>query len=453
MTKPAPLHVVGAAVVERGRCLVAQRGPAMSLAGSWEFPGGKVEAKETPRRALAREVREELALEIDVGPWIGRGESSVGGREIVLDVYHASLVEGEPHPKEHAETRWIEAEEIARLDWAEADRPVLPILKRVLDRGLEDRALPGAIPIVSVDWGKETKKRAVYTALPKASGWVVERPLPPSNGWSLEEALELAVRVAEPSEASALVAIDAVIGLPVGHGLQTGVAGFPEAMSWLDRQGALASSITNPGKWRPESPFFAVNAGEGGLTRYAEQAGGRAVLYRQCDRVTGGNPVFVTSGIPGSVGSGSAALWREILAARRSGRRSFRLWPFEVELDEAPEYGVPVIAESYPRACYGVALAPSLPASPRSLAKTNPRERRARLDELTSAVWVREAAVELGGLEMADANEDDFDALMQAAGLVRMVKQPLRVSSCAARAAASSRLAVARGRHCCACAR
>jgi 8-oxo-dGTP diphosphatase len=106
----------------------------MSLAGSWEFPGGKVEANETPRSALAREIHEELGLEIDVGPWIGRGESIVGGREIVLDVYSASLIQGEPHPKEHAETRWIETHEIEGLDWAEADRPVLPILKRVLGR-------------------------------------------------------------------------------------------------------------------------------------------------------------------------------------------------------------------------------------------------------------------------------------------------------------------------------
>lgn len=95
----------------------------MSLPGSWEFPGGKIETREEPRSALAREIREELALTIDVGPWIGRGESIIGGREIVLDVYYASLVQGEPHPKEHAETRWIDTNEIDGLDWAEADRP------------------------------------------------------------------------------------------------------------------------------------------------------------------------------------------------------------------------------------------------------------------------------------------------------------------------------------------
>jgi 8-oxo-dGTP diphosphatase len=77
----------------------------MSLAGSWEFPGGKVEPDESSGSALIRELREELGLEVDVGPWIGRGESIVGDREIMLDVYYASLIRGEPHPMEHSEAR------------------------------------------------------------------------------------------------------------------------------------------------------------------------------------------------------------------------------------------------------------------------------------------------------------------------------------------------------------
>jgi hypothetical protein len=172
-----------------------------------------------------------------------------------------------------------------------------------------------------------------------------------------------------------------------------------------------------------------VNAGEGGLNRYAEQAGGRAVLYRECERVTGGNPVFATSGITGSVGNGSVALWGEILSARRSGSHEFRLWPFEVELDEVPGSGVLEIAESYPRACYAVALAPSLPSQPRALSKTDPDERRVRLKEPSSASWLSDKAVELDGLEWAKAGEDDFDALMQAAALVRMVDSEIPLSS------------------------
>jgi mutator protein MutT len=57
---PATLHVVGAAIARGETCLVARRGPSMSLAGKWEFPGGKVEVGESAPDALAREILEEL---------------------------------------------------------------------------------------------------------------------------------------------------------------------------------------------------------------------------------------------------------------------------------------------------------------------------------------------------------------------------------------------------------
>ena len=72
---------------------------------------------------------------------------------------------------------------------------------------------------------------------------------------------------------------------------------------------------------------------------------------------------------------------------------------------------------------------PPCRVSPSGLAKTNPDERRARLKELIDAPWVRERGVELDGLDQADAGEDDFDALMQAAALVRMVDSKIPLSS------------------------
>ncbi len=121
----AEIHVVGAAIVRSGRCLTAQRGERMALAGKWEFPGGKVEAGEAPADALAREVHEELGLRIAVGPLLGTGRD----RDVRLDVYLASLLGGELRLLEHAAIRWIAAADIDTLDWAEADRPLLPILR------------------------------------------------------------------------------------------------------------------------------------------------------------------------------------------------------------------------------------------------------------------------------------------------------------------------------------
>lgn len=60
------INVVGAAIVTNGTVLCAQRGPGKSLAGYWEFPGGKIEPHETARQALHREIEEELLCEVEV---------------------------------------------------------------------------------------------------------------------------------------------------------------------------------------------------------------------------------------------------------------------------------------------------------------------------------------------------------------------------------------------------
>ena len=104
------IHVVGAAIIEGNKCLVAQRGPGMSLAGKWEFPGGKPEDGETPEAALARELLEELGATATIGEWVGRGESLVGEKRIVLDVYLAEIKNGaDLHSTEHSDLRWVDA--------------------------------------------------------------------------------------------------------------------------------------------------------------------------------------------------------------------------------------------------------------------------------------------------------------------------------------------------------
>jgi UPF0271 protein len=126
------LHVVGAAIVERGRVLLARRGARMSLAGKWEFPGGKVEPGEPPRVALAREVAEELGLAVEVGDRLGRGTAIDSGRRIVLEVFEARQTGGLLRLHEHEEHRWFGAAELASLNWPDADLPILPALSRRL---------------------------------------------------------------------------------------------------------------------------------------------------------------------------------------------------------------------------------------------------------------------------------------------------------------------------------
>jgi 8-oxo-dGTP diphosphatase len=129
------IHVVGAAIIKDGKCLVAQRAPGMSLAGKWEFPGGKPENGETPEAALARELHEEMGANTDIGKWVGRGESMVGNTRIVLDVYVGQL--GNSHElraHEHSELRWVDAEELASLDWPDADIPIIPLVQELMRR-------------------------------------------------------------------------------------------------------------------------------------------------------------------------------------------------------------------------------------------------------------------------------------------------------------------------------
>lgn len=129
-----PLHVVGAAIIDdRGRCLAAQRGTTLSSAGRWELPGGKVEAGEAPAAALAREIREELGIEIAVGELIGRGTAEGTRHRVVLDVYAATAISGRMALREHAAVRWLAPEELESVDWADADRPVLPALRLLLE--------------------------------------------------------------------------------------------------------------------------------------------------------------------------------------------------------------------------------------------------------------------------------------------------------------------------------
>ncbi|MBX2796262.1 MAG: 5-formyltetrahydrofolate cyclo-ligase [Myxococcales bacterium] len=130
--RPRAVRVVAAAWVRDGRVLAAQRstGP---LAGKWELPGGKVEPGETDRDALARELREELAVQVEVKGRLGTTVHDGDGRRIELVAY---LVEAPPPtrpvPTEHAQLRWLSAAELTSVDWAPADIPLLEGVRPLL---------------------------------------------------------------------------------------------------------------------------------------------------------------------------------------------------------------------------------------------------------------------------------------------------------------------------------
>ncbi|KAA8825893.1 (deoxy)nucleoside triphosphate pyrophosphohydrolase [Bifidobacterium reuteri] len=122
------INVVGAAIVKDGTVLCAQRGHGKSLAGYWEFPGGKIEPHETAREALHREIEEELLCEVDVADEICTSEYRYDFGTVRLTTFVCHLTSGTPRLTEHTDIRWLEPSAMPELNWAPVDREAVCIL-------------------------------------------------------------------------------------------------------------------------------------------------------------------------------------------------------------------------------------------------------------------------------------------------------------------------------------
>ena len=126
--RPLPLVLVVAAVVVRGgRVLLSRRPEGKHLAGLWEFPGGKVEEGETPEAALAREVREELGLEIDTPSPYAFVHHEYPEKRILMLAYRCDA-RGEPADA-GLEWRWQPLAELDAAAMPPADVPIVNALR------------------------------------------------------------------------------------------------------------------------------------------------------------------------------------------------------------------------------------------------------------------------------------------------------------------------------------
>lgn len=123
------IYVVGEVIVSEGSILCARRGPGGFLAQKWEFPGGKIEAGETPREALEREIEEELCCTVQVVSEVTttRHEDEFG--IVNLSTFWCELVAGTPQLTEHSAVEWLPPEELKSLDWAPADVPAVNLVR------------------------------------------------------------------------------------------------------------------------------------------------------------------------------------------------------------------------------------------------------------------------------------------------------------------------------------
>lgn len=134
MTKPILLVVAAALVDIDGRVLIAERPEGRSMAGLWEFPGGKVADGETPEAALVRELKEELSIDVCdtcLAPFTFASHA-YEKFHLLMPLYLCRKWEGEIAPREGQAVRWVRAARLADYPMPPADVPLIAMLYDLL---------------------------------------------------------------------------------------------------------------------------------------------------------------------------------------------------------------------------------------------------------------------------------------------------------------------------------
>lgn len=114
------IRVVAAVIKNENKIFATARGYG-EFKGQWEFPGGKIEAGETPQEAFVREIKEELETTIQVGDLIDTIEHDYPTFHLSMDCYWCDVVEGELKLLEAESARWLSKEELYDVKWLPAD--------------------------------------------------------------------------------------------------------------------------------------------------------------------------------------------------------------------------------------------------------------------------------------------------------------------------------------------
>ena len=123
------IRVVAAVIRDNDRIFATQRGYG-NYKGWWEFPGGKIEAGETPQEALTREIREELDTLVEVGDLIACVEYDYPEFHLSMDCFWCTILEGNLHLNEAEDARWLTKENLMSVKWLPADLEVLEVISK-----------------------------------------------------------------------------------------------------------------------------------------------------------------------------------------------------------------------------------------------------------------------------------------------------------------------------------
>ena len=119
------VDVVAAVIKKDNLFLIANRSFEANSSGLWEFPGGKVEEKETFVSALIREIEEELSLKIEVGDKITSIDLKASDKHISVHYFYALILSGEISLNVHSEFKWVERNQLGSFKYIDGDRYVL----------------------------------------------------------------------------------------------------------------------------------------------------------------------------------------------------------------------------------------------------------------------------------------------------------------------------------------
>jgi 8-oxo-dGTP diphosphatase len=127
---PPELILVAAGVLRdaSGRVLITQRPDGKHAAGFWEFPGGKIQAGESPLQALCRELAEEIGIQVSAATPLMTFRHSYPERVVELHVFEVSHYSGEPRGLEGQPLRWVTVAELGTAGLLEADQPIAAAL-------------------------------------------------------------------------------------------------------------------------------------------------------------------------------------------------------------------------------------------------------------------------------------------------------------------------------------
>ena len=125
------IEVVAAIIIRDGKLFATQRGYG-EWKDWWEFPGGKIEPGETPKKALKREIREELATEIEVGDLLTTVEYDYPRFHLTMHCYRCQIIDGQLSLLEHEDARWLTKDDLNSVRWLPADLEIIPLIAEVL---------------------------------------------------------------------------------------------------------------------------------------------------------------------------------------------------------------------------------------------------------------------------------------------------------------------------------